>query len=292
MITAKKNFRQSFTLIWAILLSGGLSAEEVATKDKELTSGSTRQLPVIAIIGTGDMGDSLGPKFAELGYTVVYGSRDPQGDKAQGVAKATGTDVRVLNQRDAAQAGDIVVLAVPWPAMETVAQNLGSLDGKIVIDISFPHQQADDGYYESMVETSSAEMIQQWNPGAHVFKTFALQASYVIDDPGVVGGPVTIPIAGNDRQSKELIADLIVKMGHDPVDAGPLRLSRELEAMQRLYGVPFFQRRTAAWEFYFRRSYYWECIWQDDWSAPVSDAKNLPQMPETQGEPIECPGTR
>lgn len=248
--------------------------------------------PIIAIIGTGDMGDSLGPRFAELGYTVIYGSRDPDGEKAQLVARQAGTDVRVTTQQDAAQAGDIVILAVPWPAMETVAQNLGSLDDKIVIDISFPHQQADDGYYESMVETSSAEMIQQWNPGARVMKTFALQASYVIDDPGVVGGPVSIPMASDDREAKEQIADIIVAMGLDPIDAGPLRLSRELEAMQRLYGVPFFQRRTAAWEFYFRRSYYWECIWEDDWSEPVSDAEDLAQIPETQGEPKPCPATQ
>ena len=143
-----------------------------------------------------------------------------------------------------------------------------------------------------MVETSSAEMIQQWNPGARVLKTFALQASYVIDNPTVVGGPVTIPIAGDDRMAKEQIARIIDAMGLDPVDAGPLRLSRELEAMQRLYGVPFFQRREAAWEFYFRRSYYWECIWQDDWSAPVADAGNLAQLPETQGDAQPCPGTR
>ena len=138
--------------------------------------------------------------------------------------------------------------------METVARNLGSLDDKIVIDISFPHEQGDDGYYVPLVETSSAEMIQEWNPGARGLKTFALQASYVIDDPDVVGGPVTIPIAGNDRAAKELVADIIIEMELDPIDAGPLRLSRELEAMQRLYGVAFFQRRTAAWEFYFRRS--------------------------------------
>ncbi len=248
--------------------------------------------PVVAIIGTGDMGDSLGPRFAELGFTVVYGSRDPDGDKAQGVVRQTGGNASVTTQREAAQAGEIVILAVPWPAMETVAQNLGSLDNKIVIDISFPHEQGDDGYYVPMLETSSAEMIQQWNPGAKVLKTFALQASYVIDDPGVVGGPVTIPIAGNDRAAKEQIADIIVAMGLDPVDAGPLRLSRELEAMQRLYGVAFFQRRTAAWEFYFRRSYYWECIWGDDWSAPVADADDLARIPETQGEPRACPGTR
>jgi len=248
--------------------------------------------PMVAIIGTGDMGDSLGPKFVALGYDVVYGSREPNGDKAQAVVAATGGNSRATTQREAAQAGDIIVLAVPWPAMETVAQNLGSLDGKIVIDISFPHEQGDDGYYVPMLETSSAEMIQQWNPDARVMKTFALQASYVIDDPGVTGGPVSIPIAADDRAAKEQIAKLIVEMGHDPIDAGPLRYARELEAMQRLYGVPFFQRREAAWEFYFRRSYYWECIWQDDWSDPVADANNLARMPETQGPARQCPGTR
>lgn len=247
--------------------------------------------PIIAIIGTGDMGDSLGPRFVELGYEVIYGSRDPDGEKAQAVVRLTGGDAIATTQRDAAQAGDIVILAVPWPAMETVAQNLGPLDGKIVIDISFPNEQGDDGYYVPMLETSSPEMIQQWNPGARVMKAFALQASYVIDDPDVVGGPVTIPIAADDREAKEEIAKIIVEMGLDPVDAGPLRYSRELEAMQRLYGVPFFQRRQAAWEFYFRRSYYWECIWQDDWSDPVVDANKLPRIPETQGEARECPGT-
>jgi predicted dinucleotide-binding enzyme len=266
-------------IVFAVLVAG------------PITVGAVDNKPVIAIIGTGDMGDSLGPRFVDLGYEVVYGSRDPEGKKAQSVVELTGGNSRAATQRDAAQAGDIVILAVPWPAMETVAQNLGPLDGKIVIDISFPHEQGDDGYYVPMLETSSAEMIQQWNPGARVMKTFALQASYVIDDPGVVGGPVTIPIAADDREAKEQVARIIVEMGLDPVDAGPLRYSRELEAMQRLYGVPFFQRREAAWEFHFRRSYYWECIWQDSWSDPVADADDLANIPETQGPARECPGT-
>ena len=59
--------------------------------------------PAIAIIGTGDMGDSLGPRFVELGYQVIYDSRNPEGEKAQ--------------------AGDIVILAVPWPAMEPGRQS-------------------------------------------------------------------------------------------------------------------------------------------------------------------------
>ena len=247
---------------------------------------------VVAIIGTGDMGDSLGPRFAELGYAVVFGSRYPDGEKAQGVAHLTGSGARVTTQRDAAQAGEIVILAVPWPAMETVAQNLGSLDGKIVIDISMPVETGVDGYLVSLVETSSAEMIQQWNPGARVVKAFATLGSYVVDDPGVVGGPVSVPIASDDREAKERVANIIAAMGLDPLDAGPLRMAREIEALQRLYMVPLIQRRQAAWEPYFRRSYFWECIWEDDWSEAVVDADDLADVPETQGPVVPCPGTR
>ena len=245
----------------------------------------------VAIIGTGDMGDSLGPRFAELGYRVVYGSRNPDSEKSQNLVSMTGKNASITTQILAAQAADIVVLAVPWPAMESVAQNLGSLDGKIVIDISIPSEQAEDGYYVSMVATSSAEMIQSWNPGARVVKAFGTQASYVIDDPDVVGGPVTVPIAADDREAKEQVARIVAALGLDPVDAGPLRFAREIEALQRLYMVPLLQRRAAAWEPYFRRSSFWECIWQDDWSDPVADADNLADIRATQDPPKPCPGT-
>lgn len=248
-------------------------------------------MPTVGIIGTGDMGDSLGPRFAELGYTVVYGSRNPTGEKAQNVVKQTGGNARATTQKEAAQVADIVVTVVPWPAMETVAQNLGPLDGKIVIDPSMPSDAGADGYYVSLVETSSAEMIQAWNPGARVVKAFATLASYVIDNPQVVGGPVTVPIASDDRAAKEKVGKIIEAMGLDPVDAGPLRLSREIEALQRLYMVPLLQRRTAAWEPYFRRSYFWECLWEDGWTTPVADADELADIPETQGPPKNCPGT-
>ncbi len=268
-----------------------LAAVIVAATSTFSVADDARVKPTVSIIGTGDMGDSLGPRFTELGYSVVYGSRNPDSEKAQNVVKLTGDDARVTTQKEAAQAGDIVVLAVPWPPMETVAQNLGSLDGKIVIDVSMPSNQGEDGYPVSLVETSSAEMIQSWNPGARVVKAFATLASYVIDNPDVVGGPVTVPIASDDREAKEQVARIIAAMGLDPVDAGPLRLSRDIEALQRLYMVPLLQRRSAAWEPYFRRSYFWECIWTDDYSDPVGDADDLADLPDTQGPARPCPGT-
>lgn len=244
----------------------------------------------VAIIGTGDMGDSLGPRFAELGYAVVYGSRTPDSERSRQLVIRTGHGARITTQKDAAQAAGIVVLAIPWPAMITVAQNLGPLDDKIVIDISTAAKQAADGYFTSVVETSSAEMIQAWNPRARVVKAFAVQASYVVDDPTVVGGPVSVPIAADDRQAKETVANIVLAMGMDPFDAGPLRYSREIEAFARLYMVPLLQRRTAAWEPYFRRSYFWECEWSEAYSDPVSDHDKLAQIPDTQGPARPCPG--
>ena len=51
--------------------------------------------PTVAVIGTGDMGDSLGPRFAELGYRVVYGSRMPDSAKSQALARRTGSGATV-----------------------------------------------------------------------------------------------------------------------------------------------------------------------------------------------------
>jgi predicted dinucleotide-binding enzyme len=222
---------------------------------------------------------------------VIYGSRNPDSERARELVAHTGHKARITTQKNAAQAADIVVLAIGWPAMETVAQNLGSLDGKIVIDISTAAKQDEDGYFTSVVKTSSAEMIQAWNPGARVVKAFAVQGSYVVDNPAVVGGPVSVPIAADDPQAKETVARIVAAMGMDPFDAGPLRYSREIEAFARLYMVPLLQRRTAAWEPYFRRSYFWECEWTDEYSDPVADHDRLANIPETQGPAKPCPGT-
>lgn len=242
----------------------------------------------VAVIGTGDMGDSLGPRFAGLGYRVVYGSRSPESEKVQALVKLTGENASAASQQDAARQGDIVLTLVPWPAMEKVAQSLGSLDGKIVIDVSMPFKQGDDGYPQKLVETSSAEMIQAFNPGARVVKAWATLGSQVIDDAGAVDGPVSVPIASNDREAKEMVANIVAAMGLDPVDFGPLRMAREIETMQMIYMIPLVQARDESWEFYFRRSNYWPCQEPEGWYDPVYDARNLAVMPRTQGEPRPC----
>ena len=126
----------------------------------------------IAIIGTGDMGDSLGPQFAKMGYQVIYGSRGPDSDKAKALAKLTGNNARVVSQQDAAAASEIILLAIRWPAMESVVKSL-DLEGKVVIDISVAWKQGEDGYPESTIQPSAAELIQEWKPKAKVLLRIA-----------------------------------------------------------------------------------------------------------------------
>ena len=244
---------------------------------------------VIAVIGTGDMGNSLGPKFAKLGYRVVYGSRKPASEKVIALVAKTGNGASAATQIDAAQMADIIVLALPWPAMETVAKNLGQLDGKIIVDISLPWRQGDDGYPETTLPSSAGELIQDWNPRAKVVKTLATAGSNLIDDPLYAGGLVTMPLASNHRDAKETVAKIVAALGFDPVDFGPLRMSRQIESLQLVWLIPVVQRRATGWEIYFRRSH-WPCEWiLDDWTVPTADAGQLAEIPEAHVAPEPCP---
>lgn len=255
-------------------------------------SSSAQDLGTVAVIGTGDMGDSLGPRFAELGYRVVYGSRSPDSDRVQTLVAATGDNASATTAAKAAEQADIVLTLVPWPAMETVAQNLGNLDGKIVIDVSMPFEQGEDGYPKHMLAKSSGEMIQQWNPGAKVVKTFATLGSQLIDDPNAESGLVSVPIASDHKDAKEKVAGIVAELGLDPVDFGPLRMSREIEIMQMIYMIPLVQNRPENWEFYFRRSDYYGCYRSGESTSeglvPPYDDENLARFPSKTGTPAEC----
>ena len=265
--------------------------------DESDKSNTYSQAPgdTVAILGTGDMGDSFGPRLAALGYRVVYGSRNPASERVKALLELTGHDATATTQKEAAQLGDIVLLALPWPAMETVTQNLGDLSGKVLIDMSWPPAKiADDGYYEFTMDKSAAEMIQSWNPGAMVAKAFLTLGSNVIDDPSTASGPVSVPIASDSRIAKEKTARIVAELGLDPVDIGPLRYARHIEAMALIFMVPHMQNRDIYWDFYFPRTNYFICnAYEGDSTGDegplVFDADNLADIPYTQKPIPPCP---
>lgn len=253
------------------------------------------QKETIAVLGTGDMGDSFGPRLAELGYTVIYGSRDPKSDKVVALLELTGHGATAMTNDQAAGSADIVILALPWGPMESIIKSLGDMEDKVIIDISWPQNEfGDDGYFQITADPSGAEQIQSWLPKALVAKAFGTTGTNVIDNPNDAGGLVTIPIASDHRRAKEVAGRLAAELGLDPVDAGPLRMAKNIEAMMALYLVPMTQDRAVGWEFYFRRTNYWKCNSYSggeevDGGSPTVDAGNLAIMPKTHADPEPCP---
>ena len=207
----------------------------------------------IAIIGTGDVGGALGPEFAAQGHTIVYGSRNPQRDKVTELVQRTGDGASATTPAEAAAAADIVVLAVPGLMVDEITRGLGDLAGKIIIDPTNPLERRMNRL-EHAVDTSNAEIIQAAAPGAYVVKAFNTLNWRTMVDPASAGGPVSIPLVGDNAKAKETVAGLVSGMGLDPIDVGPLRDARWVEGMLILWINNRFGGSRPSFEYHLRRN--------------------------------------
>ena len=84
----------------------------------------------IAIIGAGKVGKALSGAAAKAGHSVTVSSAS--GDSARAAAEATGVRAAESN-RAAVEGADVVVLAVPYAAVDDVLESIGdAIDDKIV----------------------------------------------------------------------------------------------------------------------------------------------------------------
>jgi 8-hydroxy-5-deazaflavin:NADPH oxidoreductase len=186
----------------------------------------------IAIIGTGRMGRGFAQALART-HEVVVGSRDP--DRAVATASNTGAALGAT-YADAAANADVVILTVPWQAMDETLGQLGELPETVVVDVSYPYNKRER---EALKGKSTAELIQERLPSARVFKGWNHVHARHLTEPSVDGIAASVLIAGDDPAAKEMVFAIARDMGFHPVDAGPLRATRDLE---KLVGVMLFLR--------------------------------------------------
>lgn len=165
----------------------------------------------VTIIGTGNMGQAIASVVAKGGSTV-----------------------ELLNQSDGDKqiSGEIVVLAVPYPAVaDIVAKRGDQLAGKIVVDITNP---LNFETFDSLVvpaDGSAAAEIAAALPSSRVLKAFNTTFAGTLASGAIGGLATTVLIAGDDADAKSLLAGVVTAGGLRAVDAGSLKRARELEAL-------------------------------------------------------------
>lgn len=188
----------------------------------------------IAVIGTGNVGRTLGKRWAQGGHQVIFGSRKPQAEDTRAVLAEAGPNSRVAAPREAAQNADVVLLAVPWPAMRDVLSELGDLSEKTVVDATNPLQPNLAGL-ELGATNSAGEKVAEWARGAKVVKAFNTIGFNIMANPVFGGNRAPLFYCGDDRGAKEQVRQLASDLGFDPQDVGGLQQARYLEPLAFLW---------------------------------------------------------
>lgn len=172
---------------------------------------------------------ALGTEFAKQGHTIVYGSRSPLGLKALDLAKQTDGNSSTARPAEAAADAEVIVLAVPGMVVEEVVRHLGDLSGKLIIDATNPLVMDEPMHFTFGVDSSNGEIVQAAAPEALVVKAFNTVTWQSMIDPEDSDGPLYVPLAGNDESAKEKVATMVVKMGLEPIDLGPIDVAHWTE---------------------------------------------------------------
>ena len=174
----------------------------------------------LSILGTGNMGQAIASVAAKGGHTVQLLGQD---------------------DTDSPITGEVVVLAVPYPAVATVISQRGAqLAGKVVVDITNP---LDFETFDSLVvpaDGSAAAEIAAALPESRVLKAFNTTFAGTLTAGTVGASTTTVLIAGDDADAKSTLAGIVTSGGLKAIDAGSLKRARELEA------VGFLQLTLAA----------------------------------------------
>ncbi|MFL6399835.1 MAG: NADPH-dependent F420 reductase [Nitrososphaeraceae archaeon] len=188
----------------------------------------------IAIIGAGDVGGTLGRLWAKKGHQIMFGVRNLQSHNVLNLIRSIDSGVKVGTIGEAASFADVILLAIPWMAVEETIKSAGDLSGKILIDPTNPIKADLTGL---MIEssTSAAEEIAKWAKDSKVVKAFNSIGAKTLDNLqfGLVRADAFI--CGDDFKSKTVVKKLATEIGFDTVDAGPLINARVLEYMALLW---------------------------------------------------------
>jgi len=182
----------------------------------------------IAIIGTGSVGSGLASAFVGAGHRVVLAGRSAK--QVEAAAFATGA-IAAASPAAAAALSAVIVLAVPWDAVEEVAGAIRPVvNGKVIVDVTNPARPDWSGPLFAGAD-SGAEHLAAWLPEARVVKAFNTVFAGNLAAHAPDGVALDGFVAGDDADAKATVLGLVASAGLKPIDAGPLTAARLLESL-------------------------------------------------------------
>jgi 8-hydroxy-5-deazaflavin:NADPH oxidoreductase len=201
------------------------------------------RIKTISMVGAGRMAEALSRRAVNAGLNVsVSNSRDSQASR--GWVDELPAVVHAASPRDAADAGDIVVLAVPFGSFEQIPADVA--DGKVLLDLTnyYPGHYAPQPLLDESVLTSSA-LIQRHFAGAHVVKAFNTIASHHITNlarPHDASDRTAIPVAADKQDRHDVATELLDLLGFDALAVGTLADSWRIEPGTPAFVEPYLSR--------------------------------------------------
>ena len=190
-------------------------------------------LTIAVLGGTGPQGRGLARRFAAAGLDVVLGSRDAARASAAAAALAEVGRVRGASNSEAAAAGDIVLVVVPWDGHAELLESLRSeLAGKVVVDCVNPLGFDKQGAYALPVpEGSATQQAAAILTESRVVGAFHNVSAVLLEDPDVERVDTDVLVLGDDREATDLVQALAdVVPGMRGLYGGRLRNAHQVEA--------------------------------------------------------------
>ncbi len=181
----------------------------------------------IAVLGSGDIGGTLGAKWLAAGHQVAFGVRDAASAKARSALAKAGANVRADTIANAMRFGDVIVFTVPSNAVEeTVAGHGAALDGKIIIDTP--------NHFGAPVVNNIAP-IAAVAPQAKIYRAFNSLGWENFAEPVIDGEQVDLFYCGPEGESQAVVERLIANVGLRPIRVGGIETAPLVDSVGSLW---------------------------------------------------------
>ena len=229
---SKKNRQASLRLTAFAALLLVLWALPQVVRGQSKASASTK----IGIIGSGNIGGTVGTLWVKAGHQVLFSSRNPH--NLRQLVDGLGTLARAGTVREALNFGDAILIAVPYGAYPQIGKDYAKeLAGKIVLDAGNAVLARDGEISKEARELGIGATSAKYLPKTRIVRAFnTLNYRVVEKNANRPGERMAIPIAGDDKQALTVASQLVRDAGFDPVIIGSLESAKLFAQGGPLYG--------------------------------------------------------